>query len=106
MALGGRGIISVASNEIPAEMSQLANLSLKGDFAGARAVQRKVLPLMDVNFVESNPGPVKYAMARMGLLEPVWRLPLVPPTEASRAKIDAVLEAMGMLVGQTAHAAN
>jgi len=106
VALGGRGIISVASNEIPAEMSQLAELALKGDFAGARAVQRKVLPLMDVNFVESNPGPVKYAMARMGLLEPVWRLPLVPPTEASRAKIDAVLEAMGMLVGQTAHAAN
>jgi 4-hydroxy-tetrahydrodipicolinate synthase len=105
-ALGGRGIISVASNEIPAEMAQIADCCLQGDFAGARAIQRKVLPLMDINFVESNPGPVKYAMARMGLLEPVWRLPLVPPTEASSAKIDAVLEAMGLLVGQTAHAAN
>ena len=106
VALGGRGIISVASNEVPAEMAQLANLCLKGDFAGARAVQRKILPLMDVNFVESNPGPVKYAMVRMGLVEPVWRLPLVPPSESSRAKIDAVLEGLGLLVGQTAHAAN
>ena len=106
VALGGRGIISVASNEIPAEMAQLANLCLKGDFAGARAVQRKILPLMDVNFVESNPGPVKYAMVRMGLVNPVWRLPLVPPSESSRAKIDAVLEGLGVLVGQTAHAAN
>ena len=87
-------------------MAQLASLCLHGDFAGARAIQRKVLPLMDVNFVESNPGPVKYAMVRMGLLEPVWRLPLVPPSDASRAKIDGVLEALGLLVGQTAHAAN
>ncbi|MBK7926555.1 MAG: 4-hydroxy-tetrahydrodipicolinate synthase [Bryobacterales bacterium] len=105
-ALGGKGIISVASNEIPAEMSQLAACCLKGDFAGARAIQQKILPLMDVNFVESNPGPVKYAMARMGLLEPVWRLPLVEPAEASRKKIDGVLEALGLLMGQTAHAAN
>jgi 4-hydroxy-tetrahydrodipicolinate synthase len=105
-ALGGKGIISVASNEIPAEMSQLAACCLKGDFAGARAIQKRVLPLMDVNFVESNPGPVKYAMARMGLLEPMWRLPLVEPAEASRKKIDGVLEALGLLMGQTAHAAN
>ena len=105
-ALGGKGIISVASNEIPAEMSQLAACCLQGDFAGARAIQQKILPLMDVNFVESNPGPVKYAMARMGLLEPVWRLPLVEPSEASRKKIDGVLEALGLLMGQTAHAAN
>ncbi|MBN8730608.1 MAG: 4-hydroxy-tetrahydrodipicolinate synthase [Acidobacteria bacterium] len=105
-ALGGKGIISVASNEIPAEMSQLAACCLRGDFAGARAIQQKILPLLDVNFVESNPGPVKYAMARMGLLEPVWRLPLVEPAEASRKKIDGVLEALGLLMGQTAHAAN
>jgi len=105
-ALGGKGIISVASNEIPAEMSQLAACCLKGDFAGARAIQQKILPLMDVNFVESNPGPVKYAMARMGLLQPVWRLPLVEPAEASRKKIDGVLEALGLLMGHTAHAAN
>ena len=80
IALGGRGIISVVSNEIPAEMTQLAQACLRGDFAAARALQRKFLPLMDVNFVESNPIPVKAAMALMGLLEPVWRLPMVPPS--------------------------
>lgn len=97
IALGGRGVISVASNEIPGPMSQIARLALDGDFAGARALQRLYFPLMEVNFVESNPGPVKWAMARMGLLEPVWRLPLVPPSAASREKIDAVLEQCGLL---------
>lgn len=97
ISLGGRGIISVASNEIPGPMSQIAQKALDGDFAGARALQRKYLPLMEVNFVESNPGPVKYAMARMGLLEPVWRLPLVPPSEASKKKIDDVLEQCGLM---------
>jgi 4-hydroxy-tetrahydrodipicolinate synthase len=100
ISLGGRGIISVASNEIPGPMSQMAAMALEGDFAGARAVQRKYLPLLEVNFVESNPGPVKYAMARMGLLEPVWRLPLVEPAEASRKKIDGVLEHCGLVNGE------
>ena len=97
MALGGRGIISVASNEIPAEMTALAQACLKGDFAAARAVQRTYLPLMDVNFVESNPIPVKAAMALMGLLQPVWRLPMVPPRPASLAKIEKVLRETGLL---------
>ncbi len=79
IALGGRGVISVASNEIPAEMTQIAQACLRNDFAAARAIQAKFLPLMNVNFVESNPIPVKAAMALMGLLEPVWRLPMVPP---------------------------
>ena len=105
-ALGGRGIISVASNEIPGPMSKLAEACLRGDFAAARALQRQYLPLMEINFVESNPIPVKYAMSRMGLLEPVWRLPLVPPSETSRARIDAVLESVGLLAERTAHAAN
>lgn len=95
--LGGRGIISVASNEIPAEMAQIAQLCLDGNFPAARALQRKWLPLMEVNFVESNPIPVKAAMARMGLLEPVWRLPLVPPQPASMAKIEAVLSSSGLV---------
>ena len=69
----------------------------QGDFAGARELQRRFLPLMQINFVESNPGPVKWAMHRMGLLEPNFRLPMVPPTEASRAKIETVLEAAGLL---------
>ena len=101
MALGGKGIISVASNEIPAEMTALAHACRGGDFAAARAIQKKYLPLMDVNFVESNPIPVKAAMALMGLLQPVWRLPMVPPRPASLARIDQVLRETGLL----AHAA-
>jgi len=97
MALGGRGVISVVSNEIPGEMTTLARLCLAGDFAGARKVQRKYLPLMDVNFVESNPIPVKAAMGLMGLLEPVYRLPMCPPKPESLAKIGTVLESLGLL---------
>jgi 4-hydroxy-tetrahydrodipicolinate synthase len=101
-ALGGRGIISVASNEIPAEMTQIAQHCLAGDYAGAREIQRRFLPLMNVNFVESNPIPVKAAMALMGLLEPVWRLPMVPPSPSNFAKIQAVLDSVGLLQHQTA----
>ena len=97
IALGGRGVVSVVSNQIPAEMTKLTAAAMAGDFAGARALQRCWLPLMEVNFVESNPIPVKAAMAMMGLIEPVWRLPMCPPSEASRAKIQAVLEACGLL---------
>ena len=97
-ALGGRGVISVVSNEIPAEMAQLAQRCLAGDFAGAREIQARFLPLMNVNFVESNPIPVKAAMALMGLLEPMWRLPMVPPSEPNLAKIEKVLESVGLLV--------
>ena len=96
MALGGRGVISVVSNEIPGEMTQLAQACLRGDYEAARAIQRRFLPLMNVNFVESNPIPVKAAMAHMGLLEPVWRLPMCPPTAASAAKIEKVLESVGL----------
>jgi 4-hydroxy-tetrahydrodipicolinate synthase len=97
IALGGSGIISVVSNEIPGEMTELARLCLAGDFAGARKVQRKYLPLMEINFVESNPIPVKAAMGLMGLLEPVYRLPMCPPKPESLAKIEAVLESLGLL---------
>ncbi len=97
IALGGRGIISVASNEIPGEMTELARLCLAGDFAGARKVQRKYLPLMEINFIESNPIPVKAAMGLMGLLEPVYRLPMCPPKPESLAKIEKVLESLGLL---------
>lgn len=105
IALGGRGIISVASNEIPGEMTRLARLCREGDFAAARALHRKYLPLMEVNFVESNPIPVKYAMAQMGLLEPVWRLPMVPPSEAARGRIDSVLNSLNLAAEKPAHAA-
>jgi len=104
VAMGGRGIISVASNEIPAVMTRLAQSCLAGDFAGARALQRKWLPLMEVNFIETNPTPVKAAMAEMGLLEPVWRLPLVPPRPENLVKIRAVLESLALL--ERVHVAN
>jgi len=91
MAVGGRGIISVASNEIPAEMVQMVEAAERGDFAAARAVHARILPLMQVNFVEANPIPVKSAMAAMGLLEEVYRLPLVPPKRESKEKIAKVL---------------
>jgi 4-hydroxy-tetrahydrodipicolinate synthase len=97
ISLGGRGVISVVSNEIPAEMSQLTRLALNGDFPGARMIQRRYHPLMEINFVESNPIPVKAAMAEMGLLEGAWRLPLVAPKAENQARIRAVLEALGLV---------
>ena len=96
MALGGHGVISVAGNEIPGEMANLAEACLNQDFATARAIQRQFLPLMEMNFIESNPIPVKAAMAAMGLCKPVWRLPLVPPSEVSLAKIQSVLKQVGL----------
>jgi 4-hydroxy-tetrahydrodipicolinate synthase len=100
IALGGRGVISVASNEIPAEMTRLVQLCLEEEFAAARLLQRRYLPLMEVNFVESNPIPVKAAMAAMGLLEPVWRLPLCAPKPQNEEKIRGVLESLALLEGR------
>ena len=97
MAVGGRGIISVASNVIPSEMSRLVELADQGDFAAARALHQQLLPLMQVNFIESNPIPVKAAMAMLGLLEEHYRLPMVSPRQASRDRIAAVLQSAGML---------
>jgi 4-hydroxy-tetrahydrodipicolinate synthase len=97
VALGGRGIVSVIANQVPAEMTQLAQACLQGDFATARMIQARYLPLMNVNFIESNPIPVKAGMALMGLLEPVYRLPLAPPSPANLEKIGKVLERVGLL---------
>ncbi len=96
MALGGVGVIAVCSNQIPGEMAKLCELALAGDFAGARAIHRKYHPLMTVNFCETSPGPVKYAMARMGLLEESYRLPMVPIASESKAEVDAVLASRGL----------
>jgi 4-hydroxy-tetrahydrodipicolinate synthase len=104
LSLGGHGLISVAANEIPAQMTRMVALARAGDFAGARAIHREYLDLMDVNFVESNPGPVKAAMSMMGLTGLMYRLPLVEPSEAHQAKIAAVLEAHQLLAGRGAHA--
>lgn len=97
MALGGRGVISVASNEIPAEMARIAKLANANDFAAARDLHNLWFPLMEVNFVETNPIPVKSALALMGLCEPVFRLPLVPPKPDNLAKIRGALESTGLL---------
>jgi 4-hydroxy-tetrahydrodipicolinate synthase len=102
IALGGRGVISVVSNEIPAEMSRLTRLALQGDFSGAREIHRRYHPLMEINFVESNPIPVKAALAEMGLLEPVWRLPLVAPKAENQARIRAVLASLGLVQSDAA----
>jgi 4-hydroxy-tetrahydrodipicolinate synthase len=101
MALGGVGIVSVASNEAPALMAQLAELCLAGDFAAARRLNRRLLPLMQINFIESNPIPVKAALAMMGLIEETYRLPLVPMQPENRAKLQAVLESQGLLAAES-----
>lgn len=101
MAIGGRGIISVASNEIPHEMSQLVEAAEHGDFAAARSIHARILPLLQVNFVESSPGPVKAAMAEMGLLDETYRLPVVSPRPESRAKIVQVLSELGLVRNAT-----
>ena len=103
MAVGGHGIISVIGNEAPREMSRMVELAESGDFAAARAIHRQLMPLMSANFVESNPIPVKAAMAVMGLLEETYRLPMVPPSEASRRRIiDALAAArIGEMAGAT-----
>jgi len=104
IALGGEGIVSVASNEIPDLMSRMTELALAGDWTEARALHYRILPLMEINFIESSPGPVKAAMAMMGLLEENFRLPLVPIQEQSRAKIREVLTELGLLATASATA--
>lgn len=97
IALGGLGVISVVSNEVPYAMARMTALCLEGDFPGAVEMHRRLHALMEINFIESNPGPVKAAMALMGLLEPVWRLPAVSPRRESWRKIQAVLLDLGLI---------
>ena len=96
MAVGGRGVISVASNIVPDRMSALVTAALAGDFAAARTQHQALLPLMLVNFIESNPIPVKAALAMLGLCEPGYRLPMVPPSDASAARIRQTLVEAGL----------
>ena len=97
MAIGGRGVISVASNQAPSEMAQIVELCEKGDYTAARKLQAWLLPLIQVNFIETNPGPCKAAMAAMGLIEETYRLPMVAPSAASKEKIVRVLQQLKML---------
>ena len=99
MAVGGKGVISVASNEVPAEMVEMVEHAERGDLRAARQAHARLLPLMLGNFIESNPIPVKSVMAAMGLLEEVYRLPLVPPRAESRARLRTLLETLDLSVG-------
>jgi len=100
MAAGGVGVISVVSNEIPGPMAKLAHLCLEGRFAEARQLNAELLPLMQVNFIETNPIPVKAALAMMGLIEEVYRLPMVPMKPENRARLEKILAAQGLLQAQ------
>lgn len=106
IALGGHGLISVAANQIPGPMARLIHQALEGDFAEARRIQKKYIPLMDINFVETSPGPVKAGMAFMGLLEPILRLPLVMPQAQNLEKISGILESLELLDLRFAVSAN
>lgn len=102
IALGAEGVVSVASNEIPDLMSRMTNLALDGKWDEARELHYRILPLMEINFIESSPGPVKAAMAMMGLLEENFRLPLVPITDKSSDRVREVITELGLI--ETAHA--
>jgi len=97
IGLGGVGIISVASNEIPAEMTRLTQAALANKWDMARLIFRKYLPLMQANFMESNPGPVKAVLSMTGRIEEVYRLPLVPMRPENRAKLEKVVTEVGLL---------
>ena len=105
IALGGDGLISVASNEIPGLMNQLIDLALAGNLTDARALHYRLLPLLEANFIESSPGPVKAVMAMLGLLDENFRLPLVPIQEKSRVRLREILLELGLLKGSS-HAAS
>lgn len=97
IAVGGRGVVSVVSNETPRMMSDIVNAALGGDFAKARELHYKLLPLMNINFIESNPIPVKSVLAMMGLIEENYRLPMVRIGSANREKLAQVVESLGLL---------
>ena len=102
IGLGGAGIVSVVSNEIPAEMARLTQAALSNKWDTARLIFRKYLPLMQANFIESNPGPAKAVLAMMGRIEEVYRLPLVPMKKETRTKLEKVAAEVGLLQTQPA----
>jgi len=97
MALGGQGVISVAANQVPGPMRDLVAACARGDFAEGRRIHNRLLRLMTLNFVESNPIPVKASLALMGLCEESFRLPMCPPTEGTRESLRAALRELGLL---------
>lgn len=97
LSLGGDGVVSVVSNEVPELMTELVREGLAGRFEAARALHYRLLDLMRVNFIDTNPVPVKAALALMGLIEEQYRLPLTPVTESARQRIAEVLTAMDLV---------
>ena len=97
MSLGGDGCISVVANEIPKDFSDMVRFCLKGQWDIALSLHNKLLPLMNINFIEANPIPVKAALAMMGLIEEVYRLPLVPIGDKNREKLKTVLKDFALL---------
>jgi 4-hydroxy-tetrahydrodipicolinate synthase len=98
IALGGAGLVSVASNEIPGDMARMITAAIDGDWTTARALNRLYFPLITANFWESSPGPVKCVMAMMGRLEENYRLPIVPVTSATRQNLATLAGELGLLV--------
>lgn len=97
MALGADGAVSVVSNEVPKQFSQMVRLCLKGKFNEAVKLHNKLLPLMNINFIESNPIPVKAALAMMGMIEERYRLPLVPLSSKHKQKLKKILKELGLV---------
>ncbi len=97
IALGGVGIVSVASNEIPREMAEMTRAALANDWQTARTLHRKYLPLMQANFIESNPLPVKAVLAMMGKIQEIYRLPLLPMRRDTRSKLQKIATDVGLL---------
>ncbi len=102
MAHGGRGCISVASNIAPKLCAELQNSCIAGDFKKALSIQDRLMPLFDVLFIESNPGPVKYAASRLGICSAEMRLPMVPVSDATKKAVDTVLAQLGLLDAKAA----
>ncbi len=105
LALGGDGVISVIANETPREMRELVAAALEGDFERARALHFRLLPLMRGNFLETNPIPVKAALAMMGLIEENYRLPLVPPRAETRERLRRILADLHLIPSEVVHGA-
>ena len=103
ISLGGVGIISVASNEIPKEMAEMTRAALAGDWTTARKIHRKFLPLMQANFLESNPMPVKCVLAMMGRMEENYRLPMLPVKPETKTKLEKIAKEVGLLQPVGAH---
>ncbi|HUN87383.1 MAG TPA: 4-hydroxy-tetrahydrodipicolinate synthase [Terriglobales bacterium] len=97
ISLGGRGVISVVSNEIPREMAEMTRAALANDWDKARSLQHKYLALMNANFIESNPIPVKAVLAMMGRIEENYRLPILPAKRETKAKLEKIASELGLL---------